>query len=79
MFPCVLGTAACGKDTLMTLGLQTMNQNFTFLIVLFLLFLPLDANAQKAVSDLPPAHASALEQFLAKNGGLEFLCAIFLS
>jgi hypothetical protein len=50
-----------------------MNQNLTLLTVLFLLFLTVDANAQKTLSELPPAHASALQQFLTKHDGLEFL------
>ncbi len=50
-----------------------MNHNVTFLTVLTLFFLTLDASAQKAVADLPPAHASAIQQFLSKHDGLEFL------
>jgi hypothetical protein len=46
-------------------------KNLTVLIVLFLL--TSSANAQKSVSDLLPAHASALQQFLTKHDGLEFL------
>src|SRR5687768_2213089 len=52
---------------------KTMNQNLTCLTVLFLLFLTVDANAQKTVAELPPAHASALQQLLTKHDGLEFL------
>ena len=49
-----------------------MRYNFT-LLTLCLLFLAPDVNAQKAVSELPPAHASALQEFLTKHDGLEFL------
>src|SRR5688572_2220193 len=50
-----------------------MNHNLTALIILFLLFLTFDANAQKSVSELPAAHASALQKFLTTHDGLEFL------
>lgn len=41
--------------------------------VLLLLLLPLDGAAQKSVSRLLPAHASALQQFLSKHPDLDFL------
>jgi hypothetical protein len=43
------------------------------LTVLSLLCLPIGCAAQKSVSELPPAHASALQQFLSAHPGLEFL------
>ena len=43
---------------------------FTFL---FSLLLPFGGEAQKFVSQLLPAHASALQQFLSKHPALEFL------
>ncbi len=50
-----------------------MIQNVALLTALLLMFLSCDAHAQKSISDLPPAHASALQQFLSKNNGLAFL------
>ena len=50
-----------------------MNCRVIVLIVSFMLCLTPRVNAQKSVSDLPPSHAAALQQFLAKHAGLEFL------
>ena len=41
--------------------------------VLLLLLLPAGGAAQKSVSELLPAHASALQQFLSKHPDLEFI------
>lgn len=49
-----------------------MHHKSTVLIFLLLLVTP-DAKAQKSFSDLPPAHASALQRFLIRHDGLEFL------
>ncbi|MDQ2975558.1 MAG: hypothetical protein M3R69_09130 [Acidobacteriota bacterium] len=43
------------------------------LTLLCLLLLPLSIAAQKSVSELPPAHASALQEFLSKHSELQFL------
>ena len=43
------------------------------LTFLCLLLLPLFVAAQKSVSELPPAHASALQEFLTKHPELQFL------
>jgi len=50
-----------------------MTQHFSLLTALLLMFLSCDAHAQKSISDLPPDHASALQQFLSKQKGLALL------
>lgn len=50
-----------------------MTQNVSFLAALLLLFLSCDAHAQKSISDLPPAHAAALQEFLSKQKSLVLL------
>ncbi|HKE58158.1 MAG TPA: hypothetical protein VKB46_15705 [Pyrinomonadaceae bacterium] len=44
-----------------------------FTLTLLLLTVTSVAKAQRSVSELPSAHADALQQFLAKHQGLEFL------
>lgn len=50
-----------------------MTQNFSLLTALLLVLLSCDAHAQKSISDLPPAHASALKEFLSKQKNLVLL------
>jgi hypothetical protein len=50
-----------------------LNYAAIVLIISFMLYLAPKVSAQKSVSELSPAHASALQQFLTKHDGLEFL------
>lgn len=50
-----------------------MNPNVFLLTTLLLVFLSCDAHAQKSISDLPPAQASALQEFLSKQQNLVLL------
>jgi hypothetical protein len=53
------------------IGVNVMKRSA--LSLLCILIIQLCAVAQKSVSDLPPAHASVLQEFLTSNPGLDFL------
>lgn len=50
-----------------------MRKMMRYLFVLTFLLLPPAAGAQKSVSQLPPAHAAALQEFLSTRPTLDFL------